>query len=356
VTKPLILVFRVGQLGDTVVSIAAIRAIRAAHPGARIVLLTDRQRHLRTVDAWDVLGPTGFLDDVLYLPVPWTFGDLARARTAIRALHAERLYYLTPMPRTSWQVSRDRFFFQTLCGIEHLVGLRPTPAYPVRDRGRRLIRIESESDRLRTSIVGDTIGAAPGPLDHRLPLSTVHRERAAGRLAAMTGSRLIAFAPGSKMPAKMWPLERFAAVGTELLARYPDVRLLVLGGGTEEVQAAETLTARWGVRSLNLVGLPIWDTAAVLERCRLYIGNDTGTMHLAASVGVRCVAIFSARDNPGRWGPAGSGHIVLRREVPCAGCVLTDCVEHEKICLTSIGADEVVAAAVARLQSASNAA
>jgi lipopolysaccharide heptosyltransferase III len=355
VSPPTILVFRVGQLGDTVVSIAAIRAIRAAHPGARIVLLTDRQRHLRTVDAWDVLGPTGFLDDVLYLPVPWTFADLARARAAIRALHVERMYYLTPMPRTSRQVWRDRFFFQTLCGIDRLVGLRATPPYPVRDRGR-LIRIEPESNRLRASIAGGAISPAPGPLDHRLPLSAGPRERAAARLAGLAGSRLIAFAPGSKMPAKMWPLERFVAAGRELLARYPDVRLLVLGGGAEEEQAAATLTASWGVRSVNLVGLSISDTAAVLERCCLYVGNDTGTMHLAASVGVPCVAIFSARDNPGRWEPAGAGHIVLRREVPCAGCVLTDCVEHQKICLTSIGVDEVVAAAVARLQSASNAA
>lgn len=355
-SPPTVLVFRVGQLGDTVVSIAAIRAIRAAHPGARIVLLTDRQRHLRTVDAWDVLAPTGLLDDVLYLPVPWTIADLARARATIRALHAERMYYLTPMPRTSWQVWRDRLFFQTLCGIERIVGLRPTPAYPVRDRSRRLMRIESESNRLRASIAGEAIGAAPGPLDHRLPLSAAHRERAAARLAAMTGSRLIAFAPGSKMPAKMWPLDRFAAVGGQLLARYPDVRLLVLGGGPQEQQAAQTLTAVWGSRSANLVDLGIWDTAAILERCCLYIGNDTGTMHLAASVGTPCVAIFSARDNPGRWEPAGAGHVVLRRDVACAGCVLVECVEHQNICLTSIPVEEVVAAAAARLQSASNAA
>jgi ADP-heptose:LPS heptosyltransferase len=356
VTAPVILVFRVGQLGDTIVSIAALHAIRAAHPGARIVLLTDRQRHLRTVDAWDVLGPTGFLDDVLYLPVPWTFGDLGRACAAIRALDAERMYYLTPMPRTAWQARRDRFFFHTLCGIRTVVGVRPTSPYPVRDGSGRLIRLESESNRLRAWIAGGAIGATPGPIDHRLPLAAAHRERAAARLAGMSSARLIAFAPGSKMPAKMWPLDRFAAVGRQLLARYPDVRLLVLGGGEQEHQAAETLTATWGSRSANLVGLGIWDTAAVLERCRLYIGNDTGTMHLAASVGTPCVAIFSARDNPGRWEPAGAGHVVLRRDVPCAGCVLADCVEHQNVCLTSIPVEEVVAAAAARLQTASNAA
>jgi len=158
------------------------------------------------------------------------------------------------------------------------------------------------------------------------------------------------------MSAKMWPLDRFAAVGADLLARYPDVRLLVLGGGAQEQQAGEMLTRKWGPCSANLVGLGIWDTAAILERCCLYIGNDTGTMHLAASVGTPCVAIFSARDNPGRWEPVGAGHVVLRRDVPCAGCVLTDCVEHHSICLTSIAVEEVVAAAAARLPTASNAA
>jgi ADP-heptose:LPS heptosyltransferase len=356
VISPVVLVFRVGQLGDTIVSIAAVRAIRVAHPGARIVLLTDRQRHLRAVDAWDVLGPTGFLDDVLYLPAPWTLADLGRACIAIRALDAERMYYLTPMPRSVWQVRRDRFFFRILCGIPNMVGLRPTAAYPIRDHRHRLSRMDSESNRLRAWIAGGAIGAAAGPNDHRLPLAAASRERAAARLAGMGSARLIAFAPGSKMPAKMWPLDRFAAVGSQLLARYPDVRLLVLGGGPQEQQAAATLSATWGARSVNLVDLGIWDTAAVLERCCLYIGNDTGTMHLAASVGTPCVAIFSARDNPGRWEPAGAGHVVLRRDVPCSGCVLVDCTEHQNICLTSIPVEEVVAAAAARLQSASNAA
>lgn len=355
-SAPVVLVFRVGQLGDTVVSVAAVRAIRTAHRDARIVLLTDRQRQLTSVDAWDVLGPSGLLDDVLYLPVPWTIGDLVRARTAIRGLRASRMYYLTPMPRTAWQARRDRFFFETLCGIRDIVGLRPTPPYPARDGSHRLIPLEPESHRLQAWIAGGAISPIPGPADHRLPLSPAHRERAALRLAGLAGSRLIAFAPGSKMPAKVWPLERFAAVGADLLARFPDLRLLVLGGGAREQQAAEALTSAWGSRSLNLVNLPVWDTAAVLERCTLYIGNDTGTMHLAASVGTPCVAIFSARDNPGRWEPVGGGHVVLRRDVPCAGCMLTDCVEHAKICVTSIAVDDVVSAAVACLRPASNAA
>jgi ADP-heptose:LPS heptosyltransferase len=88
----------------------------------------------------------------------------------------------------------------------------------------------------------------------------------------------------------------------------------------------------------------------MLERCALYVGNDTGTMHLAASVGTPCVAIFSARDNPGKWEPTGPGHIVLRHEVPCAGCMLETCVDNDLECLKAISVDEVLAAIGGRLE------
>jgi ADP-heptose:LPS heptosyltransferase len=355
VTRPTILVFRIGQLGDTLASIAAIRAIRRLHPTARMVLLTDKQRHIAAVDAWDVLGPTGFFDEVQYFSVPWQAGDLLRTRRAIRALDASRMYYLTPMPRSRWQAARDAFFFRTLCGIRDIVGLEPTPPYPVRDGSNRLVRLESESDRLTAWVTGGA-EAASGPDAHRLPIAPVHRDRAARVIAPFAGGRLVAIAPGSKMQAKMWPLDRFAAVGSRLLACWPDVRLVVLGGPHDR-PIGDELCRGWGARAVNLVGsLTIAESAAVLERCSLYVGNDTGTMHLAASVGTPCVAIFSARDNPGRWEPAGTGHIVLRHDVPCAGCMLTDCIEHAQQCLTAISVDDVVAAATRCLQQAGTAA
>jgi ADP-heptose:LPS heptosyltransferase len=94
------------------------------------------------------------------------------------------------------------------------------------------------------------------------------------------------------------------------------------------------------------------EAATALKRCLLYIGNDTGTMHLAASLKVRCVAIFSARDLPGRWQPLGKHHIVLRKQVPCEGCMLVTCVEHGLACLAQIGIDEVEAAATRVLDDA----
>lgn len=72
-------------------------------------------------------------------------------------------------------------------------------------------------------------------------------------------------------------------------------------------------------------------------------------MHLAACVGTPCVAIFSSRNLPGQWYPRGADSTVLYTTVPCFGCDLLECLEHQKKCILSITVEAVHAAAVAKL-------
>jgi heptosyltransferase III len=341
-----ILVFRIGQLGDTLQSVPAVRAIRAAHPEDTLVLLTDRHAASGAVTAWDVLGATGLFADVRYLPVPAMPADYLALAKQIRRLAPHRLYYLPPMPRTRWQVERDRFFFKYICGISDIVGLRATGRYPVRDPDGRLVRLEKESARLLSWIAADLPRVAVDSVDARLQPDETERLRAKSIVdaAGFSGCRLIAFAPGSKMQAKTWPEDRYEAVGRELLRAEANVRLVVVGAAHER-PIGDRLCRAWGPRALNVAGqLTIRESAALLERCSLYVGNDTGTMHLAASVGTACVAIFSARDNPGKWEPRGEGHAVLRHEAPCAGCMLETCIERGRACLMAIEPAHVLAA------------
>jgi ADP-heptose:LPS heptosyltransferase len=85
------------------------------------------------------------------------------------------------------------------------------------------------------------------------------------------------------------------------------------------------------------------ESAALLSQCALFVGNDTGTLHLAASAGIKCVGIYSAQDWPGRWFPYGSGHEIIREAVPCEGCRLEVCSQNLE-CLTAITTQRVVAA------------
>jgi ADP-heptose:LPS heptosyltransferase len=152
----------------------------------------------------------------------------------------------------------------------------------------------------------------------------------------------VAIGPGSKMPAKRWPLERFQQIVSSLIDEF-DIWPVVFGG-QEDKLLGDQLLDQWK-RGYNAAGaLGLRPAAAALKRCALFLGNDTGTMHMAAAVGVPCVAVFSSRERPGMWFPHGEGHRVFRSEIECEGCGLVECIERENECLKRISTGEVLEA------------
>ena len=144
------------------------------------------------------------------------------------------------------------------------------------------------------------------------------------------------------MPAKRWPLSRFLHVIGNLISEF-DVWPVVFGGHEDKV-IGDWLLDRWG-SGYNAAGnLGIRASFAAMKQCELFIGNDTGTMHMAAAVGLRCIAIFSSRERPGLWYPLGEGHRVFRSAIECEGCGLVECIELGNECLKRISVDEVLSA------------
>lgn len=144
------------------------------------------------------------------------------------------------------------------------------------------------------------------------------------------------------MPTKRWPTSRFAATISSVLETN-DIVPVVLGGKVDR-GLGHDLVRLWGRGVVAAGELSIREGIELLRRCALFLGNDTGTMHMAVSAGTPCVAIFSAIDMPGRWEPYGSGHIVFRTEVECGGCLLRECIDEGMRCVLSISVGEVAAA------------
>ena len=287
----------------------------------------------------------GLFEEVYYSPSPNTDGAMLSLARELRRLAPRMLYYLPPMPRTFWQVIRDWIFFRGVCRIRHFVGLRPTPSYPIRGKNGSLPRMERESDRLLAWIGNGLPEVNHGRVNQApwlIPTSEDGAQiRALLTQAGFLSYPLAAICPGAKKETQRWPEERFCALGKLLLETYPDLRLLILGG-QEDQRLGNYFSHSWGNACLNLAGiLNVWESAAALQLCSLYIGNDTGTMHLAASVGTPCVAIFSARENPGRWEPSGENHTIIRQDVPCEGCYRSSCIENNLACLKSIMVEAV---------------
>ncbi len=343
-----ILVFRIGQLGDTLVSLPAIQDIRNRHPRDRLVLLTDRHPG-RTgyISSWDILGPTGWFDHVLfYVPktLNWIYDvDRGSLPLRLRRFAPDIAYVLTPR-RTMWQHYRDRIFMKGLVGAREVYdsGIDKEPA---RRRGADLPQMTPEWLRLRNVVPGEHVGK----VDVAMAVSMADKDHVEFLLRLAWGrmpSQLLAIGPGSKMPAKVWPQDRFFDLTRRLLEQYPDLHVVVLGGPEDRAVGAHLANAL-GNRICNLAGtLSVYGSGAALLSSRVYVGNDTGTMHLAAMVGRPCVALFSARDFPGHWDPYGAAHIILRHDVECAGCMLEVCNEHHNKCMKLISVDEVYGATV----------
>jgi len=123
---------------------------------------------------------------------------------------------------------------------------------------------------------------------------------------------VIALHPGSGSERKRWPAHNFAALA-DALTREFDAAILLLAGPADADALAQIRRGRQVAHALVLDNLGLVELAALLERCTAYIGNDAGPTHIAAAVGVPTVALFGPSD-PRVWGPRGERVMILLHE------------------------------------------
>jgi heptosyltransferase-2 len=173
------------------------------------------------------------------------------------------------------------------------------------------------------------------------------------------GVRCVGFAPGAAYGhAKRWP-PRMVADTIVRLARESGVRCLMFGAGGDRDSGREIESSLpHDVRVVNLIGrTDLRLLAGVITRCSAFVSNDSGAMHLAAALGVPVVAIFGPTDErvtSPLGGPDKSGQLVtpdvLTHPVFCRPCMLRDCpIDHR--CMKGVTVDSVVSAVTRRLGS-----
>jgi ADP-heptose:LPS heptosyltransferase len=156
---------------------------------------------------------------------------------------------------------------------------------------------------------GHRLGHLAGVLDvHPPPLPVAWiapADHAVATRLLPPGGPVIGLGPTANWAGKIWPAERFVAVFQALAAQMPGARAAVFGGpgDAERAAAAAVLAALPG--AVDLVGsLELPQVAACLARCALFIGNDSGLMHLAASTGARTLGLFGPTP-ASEYAPAG---------------------------------------------------
>ncbi len=334
--KPNILVFRIGSLGDTLVALPSLHLLREQFPRSCITLLTNSpvDGGVKAASSYQILAGSGLIDK--YLEYPYGLKKiklLFKLVTEIRNLNANYVFYLMP-PRTFSQRLRDTLFFLA-AGIWRVHGLSFGQIGNTHRRSPDKISYESEASRLVRSIGFDEKLLS----QHLFSLNLQKHERdvALAILGKLSMSRpFIALSIGAKVQAKNWGTDRWIEL-LQILSGIANQYALVFLGSRDEYETCQTLLASWPNDSLNLCGqLNPRQSAAVLEHATIFIGHDSGPMHLASSVGIPAVSIFAARNKPGIWFPFGNEDNVFYNNVPCSDCRLSVCIEKEMVCIRSI--------------------
>jgi ADP-heptose:LPS heptosyltransferase len=170
------------------------------------------------------------------------------------------------------------------------------------------------------------------------PLRFEKHAAAAARVEkTLKGRKYAVIHPGSVMSTKRWEPARFAHIARDLSKR--GLTIVVTSGPGEEVYAGQV--ARQIEKSVILLGLSIPEVAELVRGAALYVGNDSGPMHLAAAVGTPTVAIWGSSDSR-RWHPWGVDHRVVQNPFECNPCPGYRClVADSPLCIESVTVEQV---------------
>ncbi len=317
-----ILVVAPNWLGDAVMALPFVRALRRARPGDSLTVLARRgpAAVFRAEGSADgVWVASGFARDLATL----SRSRVDEAWLLPNSFRSALLTFLARVPK--------RIGYATDGRSALLTEALPRPGgtgHQLREYDALLAASDIEPDR-------------DPP---RLPIPPTAEDTARRAFAAAGlpgGAPLVLLAPGAAFgPTKQWPAERFAALADKLAERGL-LSGIVVGPGEERL--GEDISRRARHRPVVLgADLDPVELAALLRRARAVVSNDSGPMHLAAAVGTPVVAFFGPTD-PGRTGPIGSPARVLDRYVFCSPCFLRHCpYGHE--CMEEITPEMALAA------------
>ena len=349
-----ILVIKLADIGDLLTTTPALRALRLRYPRAEITALVTPHTAplLAGNDAVDatILFPKGMFDQRWALVRP---DALYRAAALVRELRSRRFDVVVLLHHliTGWGTAKYRALLAAT-GSPVRVGL---------DTGRVRFLTDYAQDRgfgAKHEVdywldVVARLGA-----DHPEPRIELHLTP--GELAAaderwsalgLDGQEVVAIHPGSGVfsLARRWPAGRFAVVADALAEDGLGVAVIA---GPGEQRLAEQVRGAMRAPSVAMEHLTTpRELAAILRRSRLFVGNDSGVMHCAATMGVPTLGVFGL-SNHRAWGPyPPERHRVVRLDLPCSPCVHhafslgTPQGCPARMCLNELEPERVVAAA-----------
>jgi lipopolysaccharide heptosyltransferase II len=319
-------------LGDSVISVPAIRAIKTGRPDAHITIAAPK----KIAAIWKLVPE---VDEIIPLPNRGLFAAVRAIRRQPRfdvavvfpnSLRSALEVWLSGIPRrVGYRGHSRKWLLNQIVPENERVG-------PPEHQAFHYLRI---AKNLGAEISGEFIASKKMP--------NAQRPTPNAQFSTLNSQLLVGLCPGAEYgPAKRWLPERFAEAATSI-AMQRDVKW-ILFGTKKDAAIGEKICTTLGDHCVNRIGqTTIQQLIDELRECRLLLTNDTGTMHLASLLGVPVVAIFGSTE-PRMTGPLGDGHVILRHQVECSPCFLRQCPIDFR-CMKAVTVQEAVDAVLSML-------
>lgn len=311
VTK--ITVIELAHLGDVLAATPAIRLLKKKFPAACITCV---------VSPWseDIISGNPDIDEIIIYRASW-FDRIDKKPFSLK----ETIAFIKQLRQKRFDIGIDMrgdvrvIFLMWLAGIKYRVGYAFTGGGFLLsnavffDAGKK--QGTHQIDHNINLIKAIDFGKDVQSLDRRMTVSFSESDKSyiEGYLkanAVVAGDFLIAVHPGAGLAAKRWPVERFNLLIDRILEGHR-VKI-VLVGGPYETDLAKRFSAKMRTDVVNAIGsTTIKQLAALLKRCSLFIGADSGIMHIVSAVEIPMVIIWSGNAKTTLWGPLSQGAVVI---------------------------------------------
>lgn len=288
-----ILILRMGPLGETLLTTPVIRALRQRFPDAYIAYMVAPGRE-------DLIAENPNLNEVITysVSIPKLIYSMAKRsfQMAVILQPTFRLVLHTFLARIPFRIG-----FETNSGKGRLLHV----AVPNNID-------QHEIDRYLDVVRG--IGIEPDNEEPEMFVDTAAQRWMDDFLASIGGPSnrtLIGLNPGSGSESRRWSKERFAQVGDRLHQEY-NAQIFITAGDAEG-SLPHDVADLMSYSPIIVAGITPMQLGAMLQKCRLYISNDTGPMHMSTAVSTPTIALFGA-SNPQQWGPYWPPHTIIARK------------------------------------------
>jgi asparagine synthase (glutamine-hydrolysing) len=346
-TAQRVCVFRIGNIGDIVCALPAIRCVRKAYPDARLTLLTSPGQK-GMPGAANVLEQCTWIDELKIYHAE-DIDTYAKRGALLRDIRAREFDVWIDLPNNLTTISRQfrDMTFTRMARARWARGWRIDTLRWAAQAQSEHLHFSNEVDRTLNIVrragfdVSDVAFELP-----RVPATKARIDELL-RASGLQSGKLIAIAPGAKRSTNLWVPERFVEVGRELSGQGCAIALV---GGKSEVELCTRIAAEIGSGARSFAGeLSVAESSELLRRCKLVVCVDSGVQHIAAAVGTPTVSLFSFWQMRGKWHPYGPRNVVLQEWVPCHTCLLDECPNANR-CMTAIEVKDVVFHATRLLQ------